>query len=447
LEKRNKMLANESIGKLLLKLSLPATIGMIVMSLYNVVDAIFVGRGVGTYGIAAIAISFPIQMIIMAISMTMGIGGASIISRSLGAKDKEKAELTYGNIITSAIILSIIITILCTIFITPILKLFGATPTLLPYSIQYLQVIIYGTVFTLLAMSQNNVVRSEGNANVAMYTMIISAVLNAIMDYFFIFWFRWGLTGAALATVISQAITVMWLFGYFFSGKSSIRLHRKNLIPNSKIIKEMFAIGASSFARQVTGSIMVAILNVTLAIYGGDIIIAAFGIISRVTMFTLMPMFGIIQGMQPILGFNYGAKNLSRVKEVLRLSIISSTSISIIGFVIFISMPTGIIKIFTNDPQLIGIASDALRIIILATPLIGFQVVGASLFQAIGRARPAFFLSICRQLLFLIPLVIILPKFLHLTGIWISFPIADTLAFIVTYVMYKREINILSAPA
>jgi len=342
----SKNLGTEKISSLLLKMSAPAIVGMMVQALYNLVDTIFVGRGVGTMGIAGLTIAFPIQMISMAVAQTIGIGGASIISRSLGSDDPERAERTMGNIFLLVIAISSITTILGLIFIEPILRFFGATETILPYSMEYMKVILLGTVFFSFAVASNSIVRSEGNAKVAMFTMLISAGLNIILDPIFIFVFNMGIRGAAIATVLSQATTAIYLVYYFVYGKSVISFKIKNLKPDFKIIYETFVIGASSFARQVSGSFIAIILNNTLAFYGGDLAIAAYGIINRLLMFTFMPLFGVVQGLQPIVGYNYGAKQYDRVKETIFLSFWGSTlnPISVTISLLTLTFPNSIIS-------------------------------------------------------------------------------------------------------
>ncbi|AKB34910.1 Multi antimicrobial extrusion protein (Na(+)/drug antiporter), MATE family of MDR efflux pumps [Methanosarcina siciliae C2J] len=447
MDERSQMLANEKISKLLLKLSVPAMVGMLVQAFYNLVDTIFVGHAYGVDSIQAIggiAVAFPIQMVGMAVSLAIGIGGSSIISRRMGEMEMEKANKTFSNLIFLSILSSLLITGVGITFIVPLLKLFGATDTILPYSLEYLEVILYGTILFSLAMVTNSVARSEGNAKVAMNSMMMAGGLNIILDPVFIFGFGMGIRGAAIATVLAQGIGVLYISRYFLSGKSTLRFHPADLKPEGKIIKEVLAIGASPFARNVSSSFMVIILNNLLAFYGGDIAIAIFGIISKLLMFTLMPMFGIIQGLQPIVGFNYGAKNFERVRESVKLAIIITTGMSIAGFLVLYLFPEQLFGIFSGDHQLIVEGKNAVRIVVLATPLIGFQVVGGALYQALGKARPSLFLSMCRQVLFLIPLVLILPKYLDLSGVWAAFPLADTLAFAVTLIMVIREFKLLA---
>ena len=445
---RARMLGEESISKVLFKLSVPATIGMVVQALYNLVDTIFVGRALGpesVQGIAGITIAFPIQMIIMGIALTIGIGSASIISRSLGSKDYRRADIALGNAISAILILSALVTVLGSIYIVPLLKLFGATETILPFAYDYTRIILYGTLVFAFSMTVNNIVRAEGNAKVAMLTMVISAGLNIILDPIFIFGLDMGIEGAAIATVISQAVSAIYLAHYFSSGMSSLNFHVGDLVPHPDVFMETISIGASSFARSASGSLMIIVINNALAIYGGDIPIAVFGVVNRLFMFTFMPMIGIVQGLQPIVGFNYGAKNFERVVSSTALAIKVTTVISIAGFMLLFLFPSQLFSIFTTDQQLIDAGRSATRIMVLAVPFVGFQIVGASIYQTLGKARPAFFLSISRQVLFLIPLVLILPQFFQLYGVWIAFPVSDGLSFLVTFVMLAKEYNAFKA--
>lgn len=441
MNERNWSLGNESIERLLLKLSAPATVGMVVMGLYNVADTIFVGRALGpesVQGIAGISICFPIMMLIMAVSLAIGIGGASIISRRLGAEDHRSAERTFGNVVSIGLVLSILVTVLGSIYIVPVLRIFGATETILPYAFDYLSIILMGTIFVIFAQSANNVVRAEGNAKVAMMTMLLSAGLNIVLDPIFIFGLDMGIRGAAIATVIAQLVGALYLIRYFLSGDSTLSLRPLDMIPDLAIVKEIMAIGAAPFSRNASGSALVVILNNILAVYGGDVSIAVYGIFNRLFMFTLMPIVGLVQGMQPILGFNYGAHNLDRVKETLRISVGVSTVISLGGFILLFFFPSQLFSLFTTDRELIESGAAATRIMALAMPLIGFQFVGGSMYQALGKARPSLILSLARQM-FLLPLVLVLPGYFGLMGIWIAFPLSDTLAFALTVYMFMRE--------
>ncbi|MDD3840158.1 MAG: MATE family efflux transporter, partial [Clostridia bacterium] len=312
---------------------------------------------------------------------------------------------------------------------------------ILPYSVEYMQVILLGTVFFSFAMASNNIIRSEGNAKVAMGSMLISGGLNIILDPIFIFVFKMGVKGAAIATVLSQVATVIYLIYYFISGKSQVKFKWKNLIIDVDLLKEIFSIGSPSFARQVAGSFMAIVINNGLAKYGGDIAISAFGVINRLLSFVFMPMFGIVQGLQPIIGYNYGARKYDRVRKSVKLGIFYATAMSVIGFFVLMIFPEQIISLFNQDAELIETGTYAMRIIVIALPLVGFQVVGASIFQAIGKALPSLILSMSRQILFLIPLVLILPLYFGLNGVFGAFPVADILSALITFIMVVRQMK------
>jgi len=436
-------LGKEKINKLLINLSFPATIAMMVNALYNLVDTIFVGRGVGAIAIGGLTIAFPIQMIIMAFAQMIGIGSASAISRSLGAKDVERADYVAGNSFLCVIILSSIIAAIGLTFTEPMLRFFGSTEAILPYAKDYIIIILWGSIFFSFAMSSNNLIRAEGNAKVAMAAMLIGAILNMFLDPIFIFIFKLGIKGAALATIISQFISFLYILKYLYSGKSSLKIKLYHLKPKPRIITEIFAVGFAAFARQVTGSVVAIIVNNSLRIFGGDIALIIVGILHRVTMFLFMPLFGVIQGMQPIVGFNYGAKKFDRVKEALKLSILATTAIATLGWLIAELFPFVIISAFTGDIEVIEKGSTIMRIVISMIPVIGIQIVGAALFQSLGKAVPSLILSLLRQVLLFIPLIIILPRVLGLglLGIWIAYPIADVLSVILTTLFLRSELK------
>jgi putative MATE family efflux protein len=438
----SEMLGKEKIGKLLLNLSAPATVGMLVSGLYNIVDTIFVGRALGeqsVQGIAGIAVSFPILMLGMALSLAIGLGGSSIISRRLGAQDIEGAEKTFGNIVGLSVITGILVALYGSVHILPLLKLFGATDTILPFARDYLQIVLYGTPFFMFALVANNVVRSEGNARIAMVTMLVSGGMNMLLDPIFIFGLDMGIKGAAIATVISQFASAVFLVRYFASSYSTLKFRFASLMPDIRIIAEVAALGTAPFARNASMSIVIVFLNNILAFYGGDVPIAVYGIFNRLFTFASMPLIGLIQGMQPIIGFNYGAGNFGRVKETLGLSLRIASVIALLDFVLLYVLAAFLFSIFTTDEQLVQSGVEATRILVLAVPLLGIQFVGGGMYQALGRAFPALILSIVRQTVFLLPLLLYLPRILGLDGVWLSFPIADALAFAVTGYMLFRE--------
>ena len=441
MEDKTRILGEEKIGKLLVKLSLPAGVAMIVMALYNIVDAIFVGRGVGSMALAGIAIVLPIQLIITAAAQTIGVGGSSILARDLGSRNFEGANRTLGNMLVLIILLSLVLVSTGYLFKEQILAGFGASPSIMEYADDYYSIILVGTFFLNFCMTANNVIRAEGNAKIAMVSMLVSALVNIILDPLFIFVLNMGVKGAALATVIAQLFNLVYLLFYFKSGISTFVFSKRHLILDKAIVKETFAIGGASFARQASGSLMATVLNHSMLAYGGEVAIAVYGILNRLLAFIFLPMVGLTQGFMPIVGFNYGAGNPLRVRRALRLSNISATVMALIGFILIQLYSRQMIWIFSTDPEVISMGAHALRRVMLALPLIGIQIIGSGYFQAMGKSAPSFFLSLSRQFLFLIPFVMVLPLFWGLDGIWFSFPIADVISALVTCMILHPEVR------
>ncbi|UAM99940.1 MATE family efflux transporter [Polaribacter litorisediminis] len=434
-------LGTEKISKLLIRQAVPATIGILVMSLNMIVDTIFVGQWIGVLAIAAITVVLPIAFLISSIGMGIGIGGSSIISRALGADRSEKAFLTFGNQISLTLILAIIFVTLGNIFSVPILNLFGAKGTILPIASEYFGVIIYGVPFLAFAMMGNPVIRAEGKPKFAMYAMMIPAVLNVLLDILFIKIFNWGMWGAGLATSLSYASCGIYILSFFLSSKSELQIIPKNFKLNLNIVKEIFALGGVSIVRQGAISVLMIVLNYSLFTYGGEISIAVFGIINRVMMFSLSPVLGVSQGFLPVAGFNIGAEKNDRVKETIKTSIYFG---SILGTIIFIGIllfKEQIIWIFTNDATLLQETPNAMLIVFLVTPVVTMQLIGSAYFQAAGKALPALILTLLKQGIFLIPLAYILPMYFGVLGVWWSFPIADILSTIITVFVLKREVD------
>jgi MATE family, multidrug efflux pump len=437
----DEMLGTMSMGRLLAKLSIPATIGMMVNALYNVVDTIYIGRGVGVLAIGGLTISFPFQMIVMAIGMTIGVGAASVISRNLGSGNREKAYMAAGTALSVSVLIGLIMMIGATIYLDNILRLFGASETLLGYARSYLSVILIGVPLISFAMTSNNLVRAEGKAMVAMISMLVGTVMNIILDPIFIFLFHMGIKGAAIATVISQGLSFLFLLYFFISGRSSLKIKISYLIPHFALFKEMLLIGLPAFIRHAGGSILAVIMNNVLIVYGGDLAIASYGVLNKIMMFILMPIFGVVQGFQPIAGYNYGAEKFDRVQNSIKLSIIVTTSMATVSFLAGILFPEFFIGLFTTDEKLISLSVNGLRKIILFIPLIGVQIIGAAFFQSVGKALPSLILGMSRQIIFLIPLVLIFPYFMGLNGVWLSFPAADIGATLVTLAWLIKELK------
>ncbi len=436
---RDHILADENIGALLWRLSIPATVGMAVMATYNLVDAIFIGRGVGALGLAGLAIVFPLQLIVMSVGQLIGMGGSSIISRALGSGDIARAHRTFGNVLTLILVAAGAITAAGFGYIDALLKVFGATDAILPYARSYLAIILWGTAFRCYGMAHNNIIRSEGRARVAMVTMMVGAIVNIILDPILIFGLKMGMQGAALATVIAQGCSSTFIISYFASGKSSIGMRLRDMRPDFGIVREILAVGSASFGRMAAGSIVMVVLNHSLGQYGGNIAIATFGLINRLTQFLFMPIIGFAQALQPVAGFNYGAKRFEMAKRTMRISGVRATIFSIVSFTIIMTLPHYLARLFTNDPELLGMAVPAMRIVAAAFPVIGLQMLGAAMFQAFGRAAHALFLTLSRQVLFLIPLVFLLSRLVGLWGIFWSFPAADSLSATVTLILLARE--------
>ncbi|GAB6085341.1 MATE family efflux transporter [Alkaliphilus crotonatoxidans] len=438
----SKNLGEERVLTLLIKFSVPAIIGMLVNALYNVVDRIFIGNGVGTLGIAGITIGFPIMIFILACTMLIGVGGNSLVSIRLGQQRKKDAELIMGNSLVLLIGISIIITVAGLIFIEPLLRLFGASQDVLPYAKEYLQIILLGTVFQSIGFGMNNFIRSEGNPKVAMLTMLIGAIMNTLLDPIFIYLFKWGIRGAALATVISQTLSAAWVMYHFLGGKSILKIHAKTLRLHWPSVQKILSLGAAPFAMQLAASVLNLILNKSLTTYGGDLAISAMGVVSSISTLILMPIFGINQGVQPIIGYNYGAKKFDRVKEALKLGILAATVIVCVGFVGIRLYPEKFVSLFNrHDQELIAFGTKALKTFMLLLPIIGFQVISANYFQAIGKPKQAAFLSLSRQVLVLIPAILILPRFFGVDGILMSGPVADGVASVITGIWIIMELK------
>ena len=344
---RAKLLSEESIGKLLLQFSIPAIIGMLVNALYNIVDRIFIGRGVNQLAIGGIFVGMPISLILMAFSMLIGIGGNTLVSIRLGQNRKEDAEKIAGNSIVLLLLISTVISIFGLIFLEPLLKSFGASDSNLQYSIDYMRIILYGAPFQALGFGMNNFIRGEGNPKIAMMTMLIGAILNTILDPIFIFVFDMGVKGAALATIISQLVSAIWVMKYFIGESSMLKIKKQYLKLKISIIKEIVSIGFAPFSMQLAASMVTILLNNNLKNYGGGLATSSMGVIQSISMLILMPMFGINQGAQPIIGFNYGAQHYDRVKKTLKLAIVAATCLGIAGFFLTQALPVTLFKLFT----------------------------------------------------------------------------------------------------
>ncbi len=440
-----QLLANESIGKLLLKYSVPAIIGMIVNALYNVVDRIFIGNipEVGSLAITGVGVTMPITTIILGFAMLIGIGATTSISIKLGQGKKEEASKVIGNAITLSVIISVILTIIGLVFGDVILSKFGASSETLYYAKSYINIILLGTIFNLIAFTINNTIRGDGNPKLAAIIMVIGCITNIVLDAVFIFIFNLGIQGAAIATVISQFLTAVIGISYYVSGKSNLKFVKSSLKLDKEITIEILSIGAAPFSMQIAASLVQVISNNVLKTYGTDLAIGAMATISSVALMCLMPIFGINQGAQPIIGFNYGAKQEERAKKAFKLSALVATIILTFAFIIVQIFPEAIIGIFNKDPKFMEISVKGMRIYLLMLPIIGISITGSNYIQSIGEAKTAMFLSLLRQVILLIPFILILPRIfgLGLNGVWIAQPVSDVLSTIITALILVKSMK------
>lgn len=435
-----KRLGETKISKLLLEFSIPAIIGMIVNTLYNIVDRIYIGHiaDVGDLAIAGVGITMPLMIMIMAFGMLIGIGTATRISIKLGEHDKESAERHLGNAFTLILIVSVVLTVLGLVFMKPVLNMFGASSNIMIYAEQYIEVIFAGAIFNVLGFGLNHSIRSDGSPKVAMLSMLIGAITNIVLDPIFIFALEMGVRGAAIATVISQLVSGIWVIYYFTKGKSILKIKKKYLKLDKKIVISIFAIGVSPFSMQIAQCLVQIIANNSLQKYGGDSAVAAMTIIMSLAMIFMMPIFGINQGLQPIVGYNYGARKYDRVKETVRYSIIAATIIVVVGFIVIEAFPDELIRIFNDDPELIQIGVSGMRIFLFMLPLIGGQIIVTNYFQSIGKVKISMFLSLLRQVIILVPCLIIIPKFMGLAGVWAAGAVSDFLSAIITFIVFSK---------
>ncbi|OPJ62388.1 MATE family efflux transporter [Clostridium oryzae] len=438
---RTEELEKSNVIKLLIKFSIPGIIGMLVTVMYSLVDRIFVGKYVGEMQLSGVGITFPITNIIMAFGMLAGIGAAAVISIKLGQHKKDDAEKVMGNSFILLIIFSLLITIFGLIFLEPILIAFGAGPNTLPYAKEFGTIILLGVIVQNIGFGLNNIIRAEGNPRTAMLTMLIGALINFIANPTLIFIFKLGVRGSALSTVISQTVTTVWTLSYFVGSKSLLKLRKKYFKLDMKVIKEILAIGMSPFAMQLAASLVTVAYNKSLAVYGGELAIGAMTIVNMISMVFLMPIFGINQGAQPIIGYNYGAQNIDRVKKALKYAAIGATVITTLGWIFVELFPTQMFAIFNNDVKLINMGSRGLKIFLAVFPILGFSIVFTNYFQAVAKAKLSMILSLLRQVIVLLPLILILPRYFSLDGVWMAQPISDLISTIITVIFMAVELK------
>ena len=433
-------LRDANIGRLMFKYFIPAFVGVFVNALYNIVDRIFIGQGVSAEALSGISVIFPVMLIMIGFGMLIGIGSGVYVSINLGRNDKERAEQTLGTGFSMMMVVSVLIMAVTYLLKEPILRSFGSTEETFQYANDYLNIILAGTPFMVIGFSMNNIIRSEGNARIAMYSMLISAGTNIVLDPIFIFWLDMGVEGAAYATVISMFLLMVWVLAHFRGNRSVIKLRNRNIRIRWDILTEILAIGMAPFTMQIANSIVQGLINKRLIEFGGDLAVGAMGIVNSVLSLVIMAIVAINMASQPIIGFNYGAKSVARVKEALRLSVISATLIALIAFTFIEAMPGVLVRLFNNDSvELYNISVHGLRLVILALPVVGFQIVASHFFQAIGKAKISMFATLFRQVFSLIPLLFILPGFWGISGIWLAYPISDSLSAMVVAVFLVKE--------
>ncbi len=433
------ILGTKPISKLLLQYSLPAIIAMTASSLYNMIDSIFIGKGVGSMAISGLAVTFPLMNITTAFGALVGVGAATMISVRLGQRDYKTAQNVLGNVISLNVIMGVVISIFALIFLDPILYFFGASDNTIPYARDFMQIILLGNVVTHMYFGMNAVLRASGHPKTAMYATINTVIINTILAPIFIYLFDWGIRGAATATVTSQIISLLWQIKIFSNKKELIHFKKGTYKLKSYIVKAIISVGLSPFLMNIAACLIVILMNNSLKRYDGDYAIGAYGIVNRIIFIFVMIVMGLNQGMQPIAGYNYGAEHYGRVNEVLRKTIYCATAITSIGFLIGMFAPEMVASLFTNDKKLIEMAAEGFRIVVLFFPIIGFQMVASNFFQSIGLASKAIFLSLTRQLIILLPSLIFLPMWFGVDGIWFSMPLSDLLSSIIAAIMLIQQ--------
>ena len=431
-------LGTRPVGRLLVEYALPAIIAMTASSLYNMVDSIFIGQGVGALAISGLAVTFPFMNLSAAFGAAVGVGASSYISVKLGQKDYAKALRVFGNTVTLNVIIGILFSTISLLLLDPILYFFGASDQTISYAREYMIIILLGNVITHLYFGMNAVLRSASKPRAAMFIIIFTVVLNTLLDPLFIYTFDLGIAGAAYATILAQLLAFLWQLKLFSDKREILHLQRGIYKPSLRIIRNIFAIGMSPFFMNACACIIVIFINRNLLTYGGDLAVGAYGIANRVAFIFVMVTMGVNQGMQPIAGYNYGAQKFDRLLRVLKLAMISATCVTTSGFLVAEFCPRLCVSLFTDDAQLTSLSINGLRILMAAMPIVGYQMVITNFFQSIGMAKISIVLSLTRQLLLLLPLLILLPPCFGIDGVWMSMPVSDTLSALLAFVVMSR---------
>lgn len=432
-------LGTEDISKLLMQYALPAIIAMTASSLYNMVDSIFIGHGVGTMALSALALTFPLMNLAAAFGSLVGVGAATLISVKLGQKDYATAQRVLGNVFVLNVLLGLAFTFAVYPFLNPILYFFGGSDETVGYAHDFMEIILAGNVITHLYLGLNSVLRASGHPRLAMFATIATVLINVLLAPLFIFVFGWGIRGAATATMLAQLVALLWQIRLFCRPEELLHFSRGIFRLKRKIVSASLAIGLSPFLMNLAACFIVIIINQGLKRYGGDLAIGAYGIVNRLVFIVVMVVMGFNQGMQPIAGYNFGARQYDRVTKVLRVTIFCATCVTVTGFLVGMLCPRLMAGIFTSDEELISISAHGLRIVVLCFPLVGFQMVTSNFFQSIGMANKAIFLSLTRQLIILLPCLLVLPRFFGEYGVWYSMPVSDLLASLTAMYMLWRQ--------
>lgn len=434
-------LGTARLGKLLLQYSIPAIIGTTAASFYNIIDRIFIGHGVGPLAISGLALTLPIMNLSIAFGALIGVGSSTLVSIRMGEKKNDAATEILGSAVILNTGMSLVFTVLTLLFLDQLLYIFGASKLTLPYAKEFMQIILAGSIVNFNYFGLNNIMRASGYPKKAMAATLLTVGINLILAPLFIFWLGWGIRGAATATVCAQSVGMVWVILHFMSKKSSVHFKRGYFRLKTVVIKEIFSIGMSTSILHVCACIIMIIMNVSLAKYGGDYAIGAFGILNGIAGLFVMIVIGLNQGMQPIAGYNFGARQNARVISVFKYTVIAATCVTTAGFLLAELVPHLLAGAFTSNDQLIGLAVTGLRIDLMMFPIAGFQIVATTFFQSIGMAKISVFMSLSRQVIFLIPALLILPHFMGLSGVWAAAPVADLISSVITFFLYRWQLK------
>ena len=443
-KKETLALGTRPVGHLLMQYALPAMVAMTAASLYNIIDRVFIGQVVGPMAISGLAITFPFMNLGAAFGAAVGVGSSTSISVKLGQRDYQTAEQLLGNTVTLNLIIGIAFSVVSLLFLDPILRFFGASDHTLPYARAFMQIILLGNVVSHMYYGMNAVLRAASKPREAMIATILSVGLNIIFDFVFIYWWRWGIRGAALGTVVAQSIALTWQMKFFADKRQLLHLKRGIYRLKGSLVKLILSIGVSPFLMNATACVIVIFMNNQLVRYGGDLSVGAYGVANALAMVFMMFVMGLNQGMQPIAGYNYGSQQFDRLRRVVDISIIAGVCVMTVGWLVAMFLPHAVARLFTSDPQLTRLSVKAIRINMLIFPLVGAQMVITTFFQCIGKVKLSIFLSLSRQLIILLPLLLLLPLFFGIDGVWYSLPSSDFLAAViaaVTMMLFTRKLN------